>query len=73
MLSALKRSERGEQLVVRAYNPLGEAVEGTLTVTVPHGAIRGSMMDERLGEVLGQGHVAIVLGPYEVRTWLIER
>ncbi len=74
VLSAMKRSEDGEYLVVRAYNPGSEVIETTLRVHVPHGGVWPANLAEEPGEALGTGDAYPArFGPYEIRTWLIAR
>ena len=72
VLSAMKRSDAGGHLVVRAYNPGPQAIETTLQVLAPHGGVWTADLAEVPGEALGPGQaLGAAFRPYEIRTWLI--
>lgn len=74
VLSAMKRSEDGQHLVVRAYNPGPVAIETTLRVHVPHGGVWTANLAEEPAEALGVGEaLPAAFAPYAIRTWLLAR
>ena len=46
VLSAVKRAERGDGVVVRVYNPLPEPVTAELTLVLPFAAVRALTLNE---------------------------
>jgi mannosylglycerate hydrolase len=64
-ISALKRAESGEGLIVRLYNPAGAAQETTLTFGLPLTDLRAVRLDEE--PLDGEARDGIELGGHEVR------
>lgn len=52
LLSALKRSEDGQAVIIRAYNPTGETIEGQLTMGWPVKSAHLASLDETPLEAL---------------------
>lgn len=72
VLSALKKAEGAERLVLRVYNTTPEPIEATLTLHLPHRRLWEADLAERAGAELGRGAIGYRLGAYEIRTWLVE-
>lgn len=71
MLSAVKRSEDGERLVVRFYNPTNKEVEGTLRFFAPIQSAEVTNLNEesqRDLDVSDERAVRLVAGPRQVKT-----
>ena len=74
-VSAIKRHETRDTLVVRLYNIAGEPVEETLRLgTAACAAWRTNLLEERVGKLeCGDGHsVPVPLRPHEIATVEIE-
>lgn len=71
VVSAVKRSEGGDGVIVRLYNPTERAIETTLAVGLPHeGIALATMADEPIRE-LGVSPLALPVGTGEIVTLLI--
>ncbi|MFN3432480.1 MAG: glycosyl hydrolase-related protein, partial [Candidatus Sericytochromatia bacterium] len=57
VLSALKKADGADQLVVRVYNPTPEPVTSDVSVKVPHARLLEANMAEEAGAVAGTGTV----------------
>lgn len=70
VLTALKRAENGEGIVVRLFNPTQKSVEGSLRLATPVKLARYTDLAETPGEALKtQGNdVAITVGPKRIQT-----
>lgn len=73
-LSALKRSESGEHLVLRVFNTGEEPREGTISFGFPVKAVTLSRLDETAGEpvVLDGDRLNLSLRGGEIGTFLVE-
>ncbi|MEB3195775.1 MAG: glycosyl hydrolase-related protein [Candidatus Sericytochromatia bacterium] len=74
VLSALKRSEDGQHLVVRAYNPFDQRVESAASWREDCGPVREARLDETpltADQPAAPTHVSF--GPYAIKTWLVAR
>jgi alpha-mannosidase len=73
-LSALKRSESGEHLVLRLFNTGGEPREGTIAFGFPVRSVVLSRLDETAGEpvVLDGDRLSLSLRGFEIGTFLVE-
>lgn len=72
VLSALKKADSANQLVVRVYNPTPEPVQSVVAVKVPHARLLEANLAEEPGAVAGVGEVQASFRPYEIKTWLVE-
>jgi alpha-mannosidase len=71
VLSAVKRSEDGEALIVRCYNPTAEALPATLDMCWPvERADLVSLDEKRLVDAptVETGRIRFAIGPKQVRT-----
>ncbi|MGC8778269.1 MAG: glycosyl hydrolase-related protein, partial [Candidatus Caldatribacteriaceae bacterium] len=70
LLSALKKSEWGEELVLRLYNPTPREEACVLTFTMPILRIRElSLLEKEEGILLLSGNtLPLIFGPYEIKT-----
>jgi 2-O-(6-phospho-alpha-D-mannosyl)-D-glycerate hydrolase len=76
-ISAIKRAESGEELIVRLYNPGDQPQETVLTFGAPHADIREVRLDEEpldddgRGEIEYSGTAArLIVGAGQIRTLL---
>lgn len=72
VLSALKKADGADQLVVRVYNPTPEPVKSTVAVKVPHARLLEANLAEEPGAMAGKGELQASFRPYEIKTWLVE-
>jgi alpha-mannosidase len=70
LIPALKRAEDGEGVVVRAFDPAGEAWEGGLRLCREMGEVcETNMLEERIGEVDPR---RVAFRPFEIKTFRIK-
>jgi alpha-mannosidase len=72
VLSAFKKAEEADALVIRVYNPAPETVHTTLDVKLKHARVLDSALDETRGAYAGSGVIPTEFGPYAIKTWLVE-
>lgn len=71
VVTTVKRSEGGEGLIVRLFNPTERAIETTLTLSVPHQGIALANMAEEPVRELGASPLSLPVGTGEIVTLLI--
>jgi hypothetical protein len=72
VVSAFKKAEDSDALVIRVYNPTPETVHTTLDVKLKHARVLDSALDETRGAYAGSGVIPTEFGPYAIKTWLVE-
>jgi alpha-mannosidase len=76
VVSALKKAEDSDALLLRAWNAAGDATEARLrTARMPRAARRANLaeeMEEALLPLDDQGRIVITAGPAEIVTVMIE-
>jgi hypothetical protein len=72
VLSAFKKADEAEAIVIRVYNPTPETVHTTLDVKLKHARVLDSALDETRGAYAGSGVIPTEFGPYAIKTWLVE-
>ncbi|MGI6082417.1 MAG: glycosyl hydrolase-related protein [Limnochordia bacterium] len=75
LVTAIKRSEDGQAVIVRAYNPTDETVEGRLTTGWPVASAHLANLDESLLRPLSchdSGHITVRLDPHSIITLRLE-
>lgn len=72
VVSAVKRAEGQDGLVVRLYNPTEREIETELTVGLPHRAIAIANLAEETQREVGAQRVTLLVGSGEITTLLIK-
>jgi alpha-mannosidase len=73
VVTAIKRSESGDGLIVRLFNPTERAIETSLAIGLPHGGIALASMAEELVRELGTSPLTLPVGSGEIVTLLIRK
>lgn len=71
VVSAVKRAEAGDGVIVRLYNPTERAIETSLTIGLPHRGIALANMAEEAIRELGASPLSLPVGSGEIVTLLV--
>ena len=72
VLTALKRAESGEGLIVRFYNITGEKVDAKISLGIPVKEVWLTNLKEEPQRFLGSSEVSLSVGPHEIVTLLLK-
>lgn len=73
VVSAIKRSEDGDGLIVRLYNPTERAIETTLSIDLPNAGVALASMAEQKVRDLGASPLELPVGSGEILTLLVRK
>jgi hypothetical protein len=74
VISACKRSENGNAVVLRAYNPWPIHVETVMTILAPGAAFApANLAEEPTDEFSSTRTPRVTFQPYEIKTWLLRK
>ncbi|MBD3188267.1 hypothetical protein GF325_15640 [Candidatus Bathyarchaeota archaeon] len=74
VVSAIKKAERERGIIIRLYNPGGEPVHGTISLSIRVAAVsRVNLREEFLESIhdLEEGSFAVDFKPYQIQTYLV--